>query len=164
MVPMTMNRNMLVQLHESHFGIVKTKKRAKKPLYWANMDSDIEKIINACETCQLNAHKNQKEPLIPHSIPDKPFVKLTSDIFEFKSKDYLVVVDYYSKWIELKQLTGKKAINVNQALAEVFSRNGIPKVIIADNMPFDSYECRAFESPLILNSEQAVHTIRNRMD
>lgn len=148
MVPMAMKRKMLSQLHESHFGIVKTKKRAKKALYWANMDSDIENMINACETCQLNAPKNQKEPLISHSIPDKPFVKLACDIFEFKCKDYLVVVDYYSKWIELKQLTGKKAINVNQALAEVFSRNGIPKVIIADNMPFDSYECRAFAKSL----------------
>lgn len=89
MIPTSMRKEILKQLHESHMGIVKTKKRARNALYWAGMDSDIENMINTCETCQLNAHKNQKEPLISHSIPDKPFVKIACDIFEFKSKDYL---------------------------------------------------------------------------
>lgn len=59
-----------------------------------------------------------------------------------------MIADYYSKWIELKQLKGKKATDVNEALAEVFSRNGIPTVIVADNMPFDSYECKNFAKSL----------------
>lgn len=147
-VPVAMKKKMLEQLHESHFGIEKTKKKAKKALYWAGIDSDIEKMINACETCQQNANRNQKEPLISHSIPNKPFEKLACDIFEYKSRDYLVAVDYYSKWIELKQLTGKRANNVIEALTEVFSRNGIPRKIIADNMPFNSYECKSFARSL----------------
>lgn len=42
----------------------------------------------------------------------------------------------------------KTAKDVNLELTEVFSRNGIPTVIVADNMPFDSYECREFAKSL----------------
>lgn len=147
-VPTSMRKMILSQLHESHFGVTKTKRRAKNALYWAGMDGDIEKMIASCHTCQLNAHKCQKEPLIPHSIPMRPFDKIACDIFTFKNKDFLVIVDYYSKWIELKQLKGKKASDVNLELLEVFSRNGIPKVVIADNQPFGSFECKKFAETL----------------
>ena len=148
MVPFSMIPNMLSQLHEPHFGITKTKKRARDALYWPFMDRDIENMISKCSICQENAHKNQKEPLIPHSIPNRPFEKIACDIFEYKNRDYLAIADYYSKWIELKPLRGKTAKDVNLELTEVFSRNGIPHVIIADNMPFDSYECKEFAKSL----------------
>ena len=147
-VPITMRIKMLKQLHEPHFGITKTKKRAQNSLYWPGIDDDIEKMISSCHICQVNASKNKKEPMIAHEIPMRPFEKLATDIFEFKAKDYLVVVDYYSKWIELKQLRGKQARDVNSNLLEIFSRNGIPKIIIADNMPFNSLECKEFAKSL----------------
>lgn len=147
-VPTSMRLKMLKQLHEPHFGITKTKKRAKNCMYWPGIDSDIEKMISACHICQVNANKNQKEPLIPHEIPSRPFEKLASDIFEYGGKSYLAVADYYSKWIEMKQLRGKQARDVNMCLSEIFSRNGIPKVIVADNMPFNSLECREFARSL----------------
>lgn len=148
LVPITMRETILKQLHEAHFGVSKTKKRAKGTVYWPGIDNDIEKMISACHTCQINSSKNQKEPLIPHEIPDRPFEKLACDIFEFSAKDYLVIVDYFSKWIELKQLNGKRAKDVNSTLLEVFSRNGIPRIIVADNMPFNSYECGEFAKSL----------------
>lgn len=147
-VPTSMRLKMLKQLHEPHFGVTKTKKRAKNCMYWPGLDSEIEKMISTCHICQVNANRNQKEPLISHDIPSRPFEKLATDILEFKGKDYLVVVDYYSKWIELKQLRRKQASDVNMCLLEIFSRNGIPKVIIADNVPFNSFECREFSKSL----------------
>lgn len=147
-VPTSMRLRMLKKLHEVHFGVTKTKKRAHDTMYWPGIDDQIEKMISACHTCQSNANKNQKEPLIAHKIPTRPFEKLACDIFEFKSNDYLVVVDFYSKWIELKQLKGKTAQDVKINLLEIFSRNGIPRIIVADNMPFNSLECRDFAKSL----------------
>lgn len=72
------------------------------------------------------------------------FEKIACDILEFKNKNYLVVVDYYSKWIEVIHMRGKQASNVIVELMQIFSRFGIPKIIIADNMPFGSYECAEF--------------------
>lgn len=147
-IPTNMRKNILEQLHASHFGINKTKKRAKSTVYWPGMNVDIENMISKCHTCQINAPKNQKEPLIAHEIPNRPFEKLACDIFEFKGKDFLVVFDYYSKWIEMKQLKGKRAADVNANLLEVFSQHGIPHTIIADNVPFNSFECKEFAKSL----------------
>lgn len=147
-VPTSMKKLVMSQLHASHFGVTKTKYRAKQALYWAGMDDDIERMIASCHVCQMNAPKCQKESLIPHSIPLNPFEKIACVIFTFKCKNFLVIVDYYSKWIELKQLKGKKASDVNLELVEVFSRNGIPEIITADNMPFNSFECKKFAESL----------------
>lgn len=147
-VPLSMRKAILNQLHESHFGITKTIKRAKEIVYWPNLNNDIIEKIGECTICQLNAPKNQKEPLIPHEVPDKAFDKVGCDILEFENKNYLVVVDYYSKWIELSQMKGKQASNVNAELMQIFSHFGIPKIVIADNMPFGSYECTEFAKKL----------------
>lgn len=144
MIPITMRQLVLKQLHETHSGITKTKKKARNAVYWPGMDDQIEKMISTCRTCQVNANKNQKEPLIAHTIPKRPFEKVACDIFHFKNKDYLVVADYFSKWIELKELKSKQAKDANLQLSEIFSRNGIPKIVITDNMPFNSFECKEF--------------------
>lgn len=147
-VPLKMREQILKQLHESHFDITKTIKRAKEIVYWPNLNNDIIEIINRCSNCQLNVHKNKKEPLIPHEVPDKAFDKIGCDILEFENKNYLVVMDYYSKWIELTQMKGKQASNVIAELMQIFSRFGIPKIVIADNMPFGSFECTEFARKL----------------
>lgn len=143
-IPIKMRDKILKQLHESHFGITKTLKRAKQTVYWPNMCNDITQMIGNCMECQKYAPKNQKEPMIPHEIPDKPFEKVACDILEYSGKNYLVVVDFYSKWIELKQMRGKTAREVNEKLMEIFCVFGRPKIIIADNMPFGSVECTEF--------------------
>ena len=53
-------------------------------------------------------------------------------------------MDYYSKWLEVKQMKGKTSNNVIATLKPIFSCHGIPSMLIADNMPFNSYECRKF--------------------
>lgn len=47
--------------------------------------------------------------MIPHAIPDRPWQKLGSDVFEHKGKPYLVVVDYYSKFIKTCLMRDKTA-------------------------------------------------------
>ena len=55
-----------------------------------------------------------------------------SDIFTFESEQFLVLVDHYSRYIEvtrLKDLTSQATI---QALEEHFGRHGIPARLITD--------------------------------
>ena len=56
----------------------------------------------------------------------------------FKSVDYLVVVDYFSKFPEMLELPDKTAATVIQKLKSVFARFGIPNEIVSSNMPFQS--------------------------
>lgn len=143
-IPKTMRKLILQQLHEPHFGITKTIERAKSSVYWPNINNDIEHITSRCRICQENAPKNRKEPMIPHEIPDGPFIKIACDILYSKGKDYLCVVDYYSKWIELIQLKDKTARTTNLELIKIFAQFGYPRIIIADNMPFGSFESKEF--------------------
>lgn len=101
--------------------------------------------------------------------------KIACDVLEYKSKSYLVVVDFFSKWIELIKLKGKTAKDINIELLRIFSSFGYPHIIIADNMPMGSFQCKQFakendiqiitSSPNYSQSngmaEKAVHICKN---
>ena len=55
-----------------------------------------------------------------------------------KGKDYLVVVDYHSKYPEIALLEDKTASTVVLHLKSIFSRYGIPMELVSDNMPYSS--------------------------
>ncbi|XP_039300258.1 uncharacterized protein K02A2.6-like [Nilaparvata lugens] len=135
---------MLKLLHEGHFGITRTTDRAREILFWPGMAKDIEKMIARCSVCERYRYANIKEPMICHEIPDFPFQKLGTDIMEFKGRAYLVVADYLTKWLEIVPLKGKQSSDVINALKNIFSVFGIPDIIVSDNMPFASYECKKF--------------------
>lgn len=96
-IPGNMRREIVTKLHESHFGLTKTKQRARQSVFWPSINNDIEQIITNCRTCQLKARNNQKEPLIQHEIPMEPFKKVACDILEHGTKNYLVLIDFFSK-------------------------------------------------------------------
>ena len=77
-----------------------------------------------------------------HEIPERPWEKLAADIFTFGKYDYLVVVDYYSKFPEFTKLESKTAGCVIMKM--IFSRQGIPETLIADNVPFPLAEFEQF--------------------
>ncbi|KAK3736765.1 hypothetical protein QZH41_008005 [Actinostola sp. cb2023] len=135
---------MLKTAHQGHFGIEKTKARARKVNYWPGISSDIEQLISKCATCNTHRNKNTNEPLLPHSIPERPWQKVGSDIFEYQGKSYLLVIDYYSKYIETSLVKDKTASTVVTHMKSMFVRHGIPEELISDNMPYSSLEFRKF--------------------
>jgi hypothetical protein len=104
-----MRSNMLNLIHESHLGIEKCKARARAILFWPGMSKDIYEKVSQCANCATYRRRNQKEPMIAHQIPVRPWQKLGTDLCECKGNDYLVVVDYYSKFIETALLPNKTA-------------------------------------------------------
>ena len=49
-------------------------------------------------------NKQPKEPMQTRDIPLLPWQVVVSDILEHKNQHYLVVIDYYSKYIETLRL------------------------------------------------------------
>ncbi|KAI8126889.1 hypothetical protein CVS40_3384 [Lucilia cuprina] len=84
--------------------------------------------------------------MIPHEVYDIPWFKVGSDIFEFNKKQYLIVVDYYSKFYEIDLLNnGYSSPHVITKLKSIFARYEIPKVFISDNgPPYNSKEFQQF--------------------
>lgn len=143
-IPKTLRPEMLLLIHESHLGIEKCKSRAREVMYWPGINHDIETLVSKCSVCEKFRKSQCKEPLIPHEIPGRPFQKIGIDIMFFRNCDYLVLIDYYSKWIESVSIQNKTAIEIIAKLEDIFSRFGIPETIVCDNNPFNSCEFRKF--------------------
>ncbi|XP_050548212.1 uncharacterized protein K02A2.6-like, partial [Daktulosphaira vitifoliae] len=143
-IPRAMRAYVLNVLHEGHFGINKCKSRARELIYWPKINNDIEKIVNNCELCDTFKSNNSKLPMLSHDIPCRPWQKRGTDILEYKSKSYLVVTDYFSKWFELRKIKDKSAKQVIETFINIFSIHGCPDEIVSDNIPFNSQEFKHF--------------------
>ena len=136
-IPSSMRPEMLTRV-QGHAGAEKCKARASGVMYWPNMSRDIELKVAKCPVCLTYSRSNQREPMIPHEMPTRPWANLGTDLLEFGGKDYLVIVDYFSKYPEVVRLSGKSESCVISALKSVYARHGIPDTLINDNMPFAS--------------------------
>ncbi len=96
-IPKALRSEILGILHTGHMGIEKCLKRARAT-------SDITELISHCPVGLRYSYSNQKEPLINHPIPDRPWQVVATDLFEWNKKDFLLVVDYYSCFFEVAQL------------------------------------------------------------
>ena len=82
--------------------------------------------------------------MIPHQLPDRPWEEVGADYFTLHTQDYLLVVDYYSKYLEVLPMIAKTAEATITVLKGIFARHGIPNKLIADNMPFNSRQFHQF--------------------
>lgn len=178
-IPRSLRRHILNNLHEAHMGINRTENLARTCVYWPNISNDINNLVNSCDICQKLRKNKTKEPLKPHDIVDLPWHKLGMDLFEHENEHYLLIVDYYSKYVELANLhKNTTSSNVIRHIKSIFARHGIPKIIIADNAPqFRSREFQNFlnlwgvkndpSSPYVANSnglaERNIQTIKSML-
>lgn len=145
-VPAAMRAEMLQRVHESHLGIESCRRRARELLFWPGLSQNITDMVNSCNVCMTHQRQQSKEPLHPHSVPERPWQKIGVDLFTFDQQEYLLLVDYYSKFIEVEWLkSDTRSATVITHLKSQFARHGIPETVISDNGPqFSSREFQAF--------------------
>lgn len=109
------------------------------------MTSKITDMIANCSICLEHRNKQQKECLIPHEVPDQPWVKAGTDLFNLRNKHYLLVVDYHSKFCEVCLPPDTLSSTIVTHMKSIFARYGIPKVVISNNSPqYSSYHFATF--------------------
>ena len=128
-------------IHHGHNGIERCKNRARQSIYWPGINREIEDLVSRCSLCSTHRNKQQKEPLIEHEIPDTPWTKVASDLFTLCGHDYVIVTDYFSKFVEIERLPNKSSTTVINKIKKIFSRHGIPKELCTDNGPEYSAAC-----------------------
>lgn len=144
-VPPELRKEMLHRAHFPHLGITKTLLRANEAMYWPRMVHEITELVLRCETCKIFSNNNKKETLIPHAVPQLPWEKVGIDLFHLYGTDYLIVIDYYSKFPEITALKEIKSEDIIDKLKQIFSRHGIPRKIFSDGGPqFSSMSFKAF--------------------
>ncbi|XP_053402903.1 uncharacterized protein K02A2.6-like [Mercenaria mercenaria] len=141
-IPKGLRSEMLDKIHSAHLGIEKCTQRAKEIMFWPKMFNDIKQRVMECPVCLEHRSENVKEPMIQTPLPDRPWQTVATDIFTWQGKDFIVLVDYYSRYFELSQLTSTRAQNIIQKLKSYFSRHGIPETLISDNASY--YTCQSF--------------------
>lgn len=132
-VPMSMRYDMLKIVHEGHLGIERCQRRARQVFYWPKMSADIQEMIGSCYNCLKHRNKQQKEKLQWHESGDYPWQKVGMDIFHLNDKNYLLLVDYLSKFVELVQLKDMRSATIISHMKSIFARHGIPELIMTDN-------------------------------
>ena len=140
-IPSSLRNAMKEIIHHGHNGIERCKNRARQSVYWPGINHEIEDLVSRCSLCSAHRNKQQKEPLIEHEIPDAPWTKVASDLFTLCGHDYVIVTDYFSKFVEIERLPDKSSPTVINKIKKIFSRHGIPKELCTDNGPEYSAAC-----------------------
>ncbi|XP_023314756.1 uncharacterized protein K02A2.6-like [Trichogramma pretiosum] len=132
-IPKNCRKHVLQQIHYPHLEIEKTKAFARQVIFWPGLNKHIEDMVSNCDTCLSYRNKNSKEPILLKKIPDGPWEIVSTDIFKFKENFYLLVVDTYSKFVEVEKLDNLGSQHIVETLKKIFSRLGIPKEVYSDS-------------------------------
>ena len=133
-VPATLRHEILEKIHTGHLGIVKCRARAQESVWWPGLAEEIKSLVENCDVCKLE-RPNPVEPMIATESPAYPWHTVGTDLFEYSGSQYLLVVDYLSRYPEIAKLEATTSSSVIEHLKSIFGRNGIPKVLRSDNGP-----------------------------
>jgi hypothetical protein len=127
-----------------HMGFHQTMKRLQRRKHtWAKMGADISRFIKECPYCQKYDQRDNHEVIAKpfvSSLAYTPMKRLCIDTIgelpetgpENGYKFVLVVLDTFSRWVELYPLRSTGAIEAADALLDHFCRYGEPEELQSD--------------------------------
>ena len=135
-IPVKLRSTYIQQLHKMHQSADSTLKLAKEYFYWPKMAEDIFYFVDQCSICNSAKPHQQKEPLKLHDVPSRPFEFVGTDLFDFNSKTFIVLVDSYSGFFEFQELSAPTSKNIIDFLKVQFATHGVPSKLISDNASY----------------------------
>lgn len=134
-IPGMYRDRLLDDLHQEHHGICRMKSLARGYLWWPGLDADIAQRVSGCQVCASVGKLPPKAPLRPWKWPVKPWERIHIDFFEKNNSTFLLVVDAYSKWLEVIPMTSTTSLKTMEVLRSLFARYGLPEEVVSDNGP-----------------------------
>ena len=140
-VPHSMRAEVLQKVHQGHQGIQRCHLRISSAVWWPRNFRDIENYMSCLSTDYYTLHRTTfidkaSQPSMGES---------SSGLVPLKWKSYLVVVDYFSRYVEVQSLRSTTSASVVTALKAIFACHGILSTFVSDSGPqFDSQEMKIF--------------------
>ena len=99
LIPRSMQLQLLDRIHTGHLGLSKCRSRERTP--HGGQDSPHKSMSWSPDATQ---QPTPREPLMPSSFPAHPWERVATDLYDFQGRKYIIVVDYYSRWFDIKEL------------------------------------------------------------
>jgi transposase InsO family protein len=133
-VPGVLRANLLLDLHQEHMGAARMKARARMYFWWPKLNEEVEDITKQCIVCQENARMPEQAKTAMWDWPAGPWRRLHIDYAgPYMGKMFLVVIDSYSKWLEVFSTNGATSDTTISLLRKLFAVHGFPEHIVSDN-------------------------------
>lgn len=143
-VPFKLYDDVLNQLH------CKMQNLAWGYFWFPSMDIRIQSLTNSSLSCIHHSSNPPKVAISPCPTPNGPWERLHIDFFELIKINYLVVIDAFSKWLEVFRMSSINFFSTISILRQLYARFGLPNLIVSDNGP--SFVSLEFENFLINNN------------
>ncbi|XP_037501036.1 uncharacterized protein K02A2.6-like [Rhipicephalus sanguineus] len=129
-------RSRVLQLLHAGPSVEKTKMVVRSHVWWAGLDQDITHMVQSCQVCQEHQWASHHVEITPWPFPQRPWSRLHIDFGgPFKGHYFLVVVDTFSKWVEVLPVTTPSVGATMAAQRQVFAAQGLPDIIVSDSGP-----------------------------
>ena len=133
-VPQKLRHKMLQELHTDHPGVSRMKSVARSYFWWPGLDKEIENLAKSCTACQAVKRAPPTVPLQPWVWPSRPWQRVHLDYAgPFQGSMFLLAVDAFSKWPEVRVMTSTTVSATLDVLREWFCTHGIPEQLVTDN-------------------------------
>ena len=110
------------------------RKQTRDLVWWSDLNKQLADLVENYTTCS-KFQKQLSEPLIPSVLPTLPWQKVARDLFKRKGATYLLIVDYFPKYIKISMFDNEISHEVIIRRKSIFARHGIQQQVIADNGP-----------------------------
>ena len=103
LIPETLKKKYLKQIHQGHQGIKACRSRAREFVFWININNDLKELVEKCDLCQSQQNSTTIVQKYVSEVPPHPWHTIGLDLFYFQRIDFLVVVDYFSKYLIVRR-------------------------------------------------------------
>ena len=131
LIPSTLRQKSLEQIHKGHQGIEKWMLKARELVFWPGISNDIWETVEKCGICQ--ASSRAAKPIGNVSEVPHAWHTLGTDLFYWNKMAYLVIGDYFSKFLIVRKIPNTSTHVVIKELGMIFTELGRPLVLKSDN-------------------------------